>query len=422
MDEERSGVTFGEIFRTIWSQKWLALIVLLVITLAGTLGLKYGYSSLKTEYVSTFSVNINLGEDGMLEYPDNTRHNFRDMISLENLNSIKEANEDFASVNVDAMRKNGDISISQNKGDSGVTYKVRVKADYFRSADVASAFIHEIACTGSREIYKWVRGLAADTGVSFNEKLGNEQKLEFLKSQLIAIEARFKNLGGISDAAKQKVSNLLLTATALAGELHTAYYEPSAEALDNYVNLIKGLESELELAKSVLNNLKGLNVNAPDSGTTVILNSAEIVRYAEMVAKLEQQIDVYKQYHAPTGAEEIAASNAFTVKLEKLLADVQALTAVDECHYYKNTSLVSYEGAPVVQEGDFGFIKSGLLSLVVGLIVALLAAYIVGYIVNNRKKASVNDDKADVASGGEIPSAVQENGASESTENVEEKK
>lgn len=29
MDEERSGVTFGEIFRTIWSQKWLALIVLL---------------------------------------------------------------------------------------------------------------------------------------------------------------------------------------------------------------------------------------------------------------------------------------------------------------------------------------------------------------------------------------------------------
>ena len=199
MDEERSGVTFGEIFRTIWSQKWLALIVLLVITLAGTLGLKYGYSSLKTEYVSTFSVNINLGEDGMLEYPDNTRHNFRDMISLENLNSIKEANEDFASVNVDAMRKNGDISISQNKGDSGVTYTVRVKADYFRSADVASAFIHEIACTGSREIYKWVRGLAADTGVSFNEKLGNEQKLEFLKSQLIAIEARFKNLGGISD-------------------------------------------------------------------------------------------------------------------------------------------------------------------------------------------------------------------------------
>lgn len=358
----------------------------------------------------------------MLEYPDNTRHNFRDMISLENLNSIKEANEDFASVNVDAMRKNGDISISQNKGDSGVTYTVRVKADYFRSADVASAFIHEIACTGSREIYKWVRGLAADTGVSFNEKLGNEQKLEFLKSQLIAIEARFKNLGGISDAAKQKVSNLLLTATALAGELHTAYYEPSAEALDNYVNLIKGLESELELAKSVLNNLKGLNVNAPDSGTTVILNSAEIVRYAEMVAKLEQQIDVYKQYHAPTGAEEIAASNAFTVKLEKLLADVQALTAVDECHYYKNTSLVSYEGAPVGQEGDFGFIKSGLLSLVVGLIVALLAAYIVGYIVNNRKKASVNADKADVASDGEIPSAVQENGASESTENVEEKK
>lgn len=415
MDEEKSGITFGEIFRTIWSQKWVALIVLLVITLAGTLGLKYGYSALKTEYVSTFSVNINLGEDGMLEYPDNTRHNYRDMISLENLNVIKNANEDFSGVNVDGMRKNGDISITQNKGDNGVTYTVRVKADYFPSADIASAFMHEIAGTSSREIYKWVQGLAADTGVSFNEKLGNEQKLDFLKSQLIAIEARFKNLGGISNAAKQKVNNLLLTATALAGELHTAYYEPSSEALENYVNLIKGLESELELAKSVLNNLKGLNVSVPDAGassgdTTIIVNSADIVKYAETVAKLEQQIEVYKQYHAPEGAEEIAASNAFTAKLNKLLTDVQSLTASDECNYYKNTSLVSYEGAPVRSEGAFGFVKSGVLSLIVGLIVALLVAYIVGYVKNNRKKAASNtaDSGAQVAEDG-VSDEVSEN-------------
>lgn len=415
MDEEKSGVTFGDICRTIWSQKWLALILLLVITLAGTLGLRYGYSAVKTEYVSTFSVNINLSEDGMIEYPDNTRRNFRDMISMENLTAIKQANEDFSSVNIEKLRKNGDISITQNRGDSGVTYTVRVKADYFPSMDIASAFMNEIACTTSHEIYKWVQGLAADTGVSFNEKLGNEQKLDYLKSQLNAIEARFRNLGGISDAAKQKVSNLQLTATALAGELHTAYYEPSEEALENYVNLIEGLKSELNLAQSVLDNLKGLNVSAPDGGSasgdaTIIINSADIVEYAEKVARLEQQIDIYGKYHAPAGADEIAASNAFTAKLNKLLTDVQNLTAIDECNYYKNTSLVSYDGAPVKAEGAFGFLKSGLLSFVIGLVVALLVAYIVGYVKNNKKNAAAANSAADAAS-------VTDGGGDEYSEN-----
>lgn len=397
MDEEKSGVTFSDVCRTIWSQKWLALILLVVITLAGTLGLKYGYSSLKSEYVSTFSININLSEDGMLNYPDNTRHNYRDLISLDNLNDIIETNEDFASVNVEQMRKRGDITISQNRGESGVTYTVRVKSGYFSSLDDASQFIHEIAGTPSREIYKWVNGLASDTGISFADKLGNEQKLEYLKSQLNEIEARFNNLGGISDAAKQKVNNLLLTATALTGELHTAYYEPSADALDNYVNLIEGLKSERDLAQSVLDNLKGLNISQPDAGassgdTTIIINGTELVKYAEMVATLNQQINNYQLYidRNPAGTEESAACKAFTAKLEKLLVDVQSLTANEECNYYKNTSLVSYEGAPVKEAGAYGFAKSGLISLVAGFIIAVIVAYITGWVINNKKKANAD--------------------------------
>lgn len=271
-----------------------------------------------------------------------------------------------------------------------MTYTVRVKASYFSSADDALQFISEIAGTPSREIYKWVNGLAADTGISFNEKLGNEQKLEYLKNQLNAINGRFMSLGGISDAAKQKVNNLLLTATALSGELHTAYYEPSAEALENYKNLIKGLESEQKLAQAVLDNLKGLNVPSGSGDTTIIVDSAEIVKYAEKVAKLGQQIDNYNKYieKNPAGVAESAESKAFTAKLEKLLADVQSLTASEECNYYKNTSLVSYEGAPVREEGAFGFTKAALISIVAALIIAVLVAYLVGWIINNKKRAA----------------------------------
>ncbi len=399
MDEEKGGLTFGDICRIIWSQKWLALALLLAITIAGTFGLKYGYGAGKTEFVSTFSINISISEDGMLEYPDNTRRNYRDLISIENLAAIKTDNEDFSSVNVEVMRKRGDIKITQNRGEKDVTYTVRVKAEYFSSVDIATEFIKEIACTPSREIYKWAQGLAADAGISFNQKLGNEQKLAYLKSQLTDIDRRFKSLGGISDADKQKVSNLLLTATALAGELHTAYYEPSAAALEDYKSLIKGLESERELAQSVLDNLKNLNLNGGEGGengsNTILVNGADIIKYAEQVASLTQQINNYQAYidKNPEGTVESAASKAFTAKLEKLLSDVQSLTAIEECNYYKNTSLISYEGAPLVTEGEIGFVKAGILSLVVGLVVAALVAYIVGFIVLGRKKAATNSDK-----------------------------
>ena len=133
MDEEKSGLTFGDICRIIWSQKWLALALLLAITIAGTFGLKYGYGAGKTEFVSTFSINISISEDGMLEYPDNTRRNYRDLISIENLAAIKTDNEDFSSVNVEVMRKRGDIKITQNRGEKDVTYTVRVKAEERKS-------------------------------------------------------------------------------------------------------------------------------------------------------------------------------------------------------------------------------------------------------------------------------------------------
>lgn len=125
MEEEKSGVTFGDICRTVWSQKWLALILLVVITIAGTLALKYGYSAVKAEYVSTFSVNISTSEEGMLEYPDNTRRNYRDLISIGNLNAVKAGNEDYAYLNVEGMRKSGDISISQNRGERRDLYGAR---------------------------------------------------------------------------------------------------------------------------------------------------------------------------------------------------------------------------------------------------------------------------------------------------------
>lgn len=401
MEEERNEITFGEICRRIWSQKWLALILFLVIALAGTFALKYGYGASKSEYTSTFSINLTAMADGMLQYPNGERHNYRDLISLEKLETVKSANDSFSSLNIEAMNKKGDISISQNKSDSGTTYTLRVKAKYFKSLETATAFLSEVAKTPSREIYKWVSGLSSATATSFAEKQGNELKLDYLKQRLNAIGNRLTNLGGIPEDVKSKVTNLQVTATTLTGELHTYFYEPSAEALKSYVNLIKGLQDELTLSQKVLEALQ--------QGSTVTQDVAEkIETYSLQVATLEQQMSFYKEYieqyavYDNSGSEPIlvrydipdkitdesAESKAFTAKLEKLLADIQSLTDVDECGYYKNTSLVSYDGAPVRESGSMGFLKSALISAVAGLVVALAVAYIVGWIKSNKSAAT----------------------------------
>ena len=48
-EKEEGGISIGDIFRTIFSQKWLALIITAVITVVGTVGI-YFYGSTKVDY------------------------------------------------------------------------------------------------------------------------------------------------------------------------------------------------------------------------------------------------------------------------------------------------------------------------------------------------------------------------------------
>ena len=70
--ENEGGITIGQIFRTIFSQKWLALIIAAVITLAGTLGLYFLGKNDETYSVSFVLQLPNTGEatSSAYTYPD----------------------------------------------------------------------------------------------------------------------------------------------------------------------------------------------------------------------------------------------------------------------------------------------------------------------------------------------------------------
>lgn len=406
-EDETSGISIREIFKTIGTQKWLALALAVLITLAGILILNVGYDPNKRVYVSTFSVNLQ-EKSGNIIYPGDNTRNYRDFVSKSNLTAVKQSDEEnFASVDVDGLYKSSAISIYANKNDDDVTYTIKARAKAFKDRGVAEKFIVAIAETPSREILELVSALGDEIDHGFNERLGNENKILYLNSKLAEISSRFSTLAGISTYAKDRVAEVSDKLTTISGVLHEKYYETDKRALEGYVYTVKELERELEIAQTVLKNLKGLSVDSSSQGVTVVVDSAQIATWSAKAVTLEQQIKDYNKYLEKYGSpesgydftdiEETEATKAFSESLTAALNDVKSLINL-EYQYYQNTSLVSFDGATVSVQGEIGLVKGVLISLILGVVIALVAAYIVGRVMINRKakkEGAVTDSGTD---------------------------
>ena len=111
-EKEEGGISIGDIFRTIFSQKWLALIITAVITVVGTVGI-YFYGSTKVDYSVSFVLQLpNTGDATAISYtyPDGERFYFTDIISRDNLKKVAERTE-FSSIDVDSMVRGDNISV-----------------------------------------------------------------------------------------------------------------------------------------------------------------------------------------------------------------------------------------------------------------------------------------------------------------------
>lgn len=407
MEEEKRGVTLGDICRTIFSQKWLALIIAAVIFVAGTLALYLGYGPKGVNYVSTFSVNVSVNSDGMLVYPNNEKLNYRDLVSKNNLNAVKAGNEKFEAVKADDLYRRNAIQISQRKSDTGeITYTLTASAQYFPSDEVATEFLAEIAGTPSRSILAWVKGLPNDIQSAYDAKVGNEEKVAYVKNQLDAINARFASLGSLPITATEQVKNLLTTMDNLERELEIENYESDVRALQNYAYRLDELALQLEVADQVLAEIDKVNVDNA-SGATIMLDTTTKAYWLEKKATLSQEIKKYEKYLEhngiekqgesyviPESVEPSAKCKAFDAKLAQAVANLKALISEYEVGYYAQTSLISYDGAQVIKTGGMGLTTSALLSLVVGLVLACVVAYVVGW-NKNRKLAGESAQSAE---------------------------
>ncbi len=402
MEEEKTEnkeLSFGGIIRTILSRKFLALIIMVAITLAGTLALYFGYNAAKNQYESSFTINFPVTDGGLIEYPDGKSRNYRDFVSEENLKKVKATSVTLKDIDVSKMIKEGGISIAQQSGNKS-SFTIKVKTYYFSSENVAEQFIDSIVHTVTRDLQNNIDKNAESVRKGFENSLGNERKVEFLSKQIDYFTARFNGIENMSTEALVEIDSLTYTLKALKGSLHTHFYESDVDALKSFVSVRVELKRQLESAQAVLDNLMkaGANASADSTGSSVIIQGADIVYYTQKVdsltkeiSDLENYLEPYKvsegQYSIP---EQITDKNneKFDNSLSGVLDGVCELSTKYEAEHWLYYPAVSYDGQRVNLVYGFKLVYCIIISLLVGIIVAAIVAYAVAR--RSEKKSAVN--------------------------------
>lgn len=410
-EKEQGGISLGDIFRTIFSQKWLALLLVAVITIVGAIGI-YFYGNSKVNYSVSFVLQLpNTGDatSTSYTYPDGESFYFTDIVSLANLKKVA-SREEFKSVDVDKMVRNSQISISRtvDKLDSESTdgvydlnYTIKVKASCFDSEDAARDFIEALVSFPREYIEQMDIDYDKSLTTSKSAKIYGE-KLDLLKGQTVYIQSKYNEL--INAYGSEFVISDGRTLSQCVNEIDSYLTQDLFASLKNKAEeqhyIMSGdtaseerLKYESELyskkldkteAEATLRGLKELQ-----SSGTVIYD--EIISLTREIARLDKEIDILNQYIASYDKTDKIANAEFEAEIKKVEETVSKFTADIKpvaSYLYGKVTKINYLNTRVIEaEGGTGLVTSVLVSLVAGLVVAMIVAYIVGRV--KMKKAAV---------------------------------
>ena len=431
---ENGGVTIGHIFRTIFSVKWLALILVAAITLVGTLGM-YFFGKSKEVYTVSFVARIagsGVSEEEIV-FPDGKLFRYDAMVSFDNLEKVKASKDEFKDIDVETMYKKGDISVervyTKRIDDSeleiyDVSYLMTAKTKYFKESVIARDFLSELTQFPNKYL--------AEMYIDYNRYLAYvddtvryDVQLDYLSSQASLIQGAYENListyGGnfVIKDGKTLSSYLLdlnsyLTNVAKLGQLSSEVFinryvrsdgegNPHPEAIRQYEISKFYKERELEDLNAAYEAAKEKYKDYVTPGSTILDIDALIAtetNYENSRVALEREIADLKDFLDST-------KQTLNDDLYDTIKDISARLAEFTKEYteiastvYNERTIVSYMNTSIIAtEAGFGLLICAAVGLVVGLVIACIVAYFVGS--HKQKKARVESNASDVSVFGE---------------------
>lgn len=378
MEERETGITFGEIFRALRRRLFVVLAATLVLAAALVLLAQFVYNPAKENYSLSFELYFPGGEG--VRYPDGTPFYYHELISLESLTEVRDANEEFSGIDVAKMSERDEISVSPPEGEEG-GYTLSVRASYFRSRAQATKFLSALASRpASIAVQK-----ASESSYSLDEDAFTgadfEGKLDLLARQREELLAQYDAWTGYLSGnytvsgktlANHRAEVLVLFGEALQRalyeELETNGYVP-LELRESKLNALRAERAENEQKIAALKQALGdVSAGFPSQETaTQPLDLSE-----ELAALIIRNVQIDSQISALT--EENIANFSSRIRSEylKLQSAAASIRSVGVALYEKE--------ARVTFETSRASVSGGIhpaLAVIGGLILSLVLVSIV---------------------------------------------
>lgn len=370
IEEEKEGISIGDIFKKIWHAKITLGVTFVVSTVVCVLGIHYLYSKPQEVYSGSVTYQFRGAEEG--QYPNNTNFDYRTLIEAGVLQTVKESNESFANIDIAKMISNNDISVSQlsrisyNDQNQEVTVimpnyiSITCSASYFSDDNQAREFLRgvlEYANSTANNLYNAIiynqNLIMADSAPTYEEEYGyliNQR--DMLVSNYNTLIDEFGESSYVGEGSQTTISQALTEIeryfiindlNSLQNDARQSGYikDVSPSGVQKLRSQLDNLVHQRDLTRKTLDNLQTEFKNLIEtSNSNVILQVSP--EYQNRIMELTVELTNY--------------NDQIEMLCEKLNVTIDPLTG----EIVENSSETTYNEAPDSYKENLALIKTQL--------------------------------------------------------------
>ena len=444
VEEEKEGISIGDIFKKIWHAKITLGVSFVVIIVLGVFGIHYLYTKPNQIYTGSVTYQFKGSTEGL--YPNGTTFDYRTMIEPEQLEAIKNNNkEEYANIDIDKMLENNAISVSlltgQATNENGETVTVdlpnyvsiQCSASYFDNETQAKNFLKDVLDAPSNLANSLYDAIDFESNLTLaNVSLTYEDQIDYLILQRDLVIENYEELSSVfgrnAYTDKNSTSTITQTLTSIKSFFTTnnlsslqtlatnEQYVKSAQEgeINQLTNELNRLVADYNSNLNQINNLQTEWDKITNSGSTIISSPNDfltaIYELTTANSKLYDRIETLSQklgYTLSTSSSKLVLNknegeqtykeatpefktqlNTITTNLTTYTEQLQSTTE----YLYTNYAKPIYTLTSVVEiSGGLNIFLNGAISFVVAAILACVIAGIKGNIDIKKEEKNKQD-------------------------------
>ncbi len=393
---QNDGLSLLDIIKLIWKRKILVGIITLIVLIISLLLILFWYNPNNATYQSDFELTFS-GSDQDI-YPTGKKFNYRDIVSLDRLNKIKQSNSKYSKINIDKLYDENNIRISRLASSDTTkisnNYSIVVADSGINDEKVIKDFINDLLKDVTNEIIVDVNSISYTYNFSGVDNYSlYTDVLNFLIYQKDIIINAYENLiltygesysiDGTTLNAKLSTINNTIKNLSLNGLLSMAEqnrYVIDSQDVENYNSLITTRISSLLRIKEendlIINSYSNL-------GSLIVYEDIQkrIAQNASIVLQLRNLLNSYNETNYSFTNEDILApslpSEEYKLTIESVYKEINDL-AIDLENDVKamgsDSLILNFESNSIVE-------KSGTINIFIAIVGGLVLGVILGSVV-----------------------------------------